>query len=110
MQQSTDNPASPEIRPALDGCDLNRSASLPCLTNQVTQNQFLVTRHDREYAFPLVRGNYAANAGLDLSTSFKDDIDGTTRTDTWDIGADEGHTGTDLLKCKILVWREIEPQ
>jgi len=39
-------------------------------------------------------GHRAGNRGLDLSGSFTGDIDGTTRTVTWDIGADEGVTGT----------------
>ena len=56
------------------------------------------------------KGNYAANAGLDLSASFSNDIDDTVRTDTWDIGADEGVTGTALLNPKVLTWTEIEPQ
>ncbi len=34
-------------------------------------------------------GNYAGNNGLDLSSDFTDDIDGQTRSGTWDIGADE---------------------
>jgi len=44
-----------------------------------------------------------------LSSSFSDDIDGATRADAWDIGADEGVTGTEPLTPKIIAWREIEP-
>ena len=55
-------------------------------------------------------GQYASNAGLDLSADFSRDIDDATRTDTWDMGADEGVTGTILLDPKVLTWREIEPQ
>jgi hypothetical protein len=54
-------------------------------------------------------GHRAGNTGLDLSSSFSDDIDGTTRTDTWDIGANEAVTGTELLTPKILAWEEVEP-
>jgi hypothetical protein len=54
-------------------------------------------------------GHRAGNTGLDLSSSFSDDIDGVTRTDVWDIGADEGVTGTDPLTPKILAWEEVEP-
>jgi len=55
-------------------------------------------------------GQYASNAGLDLSADFSRDIDDAVRTDTWDMGADEGVTGTILLDPKVLTWREIEPQ
>ena len=54
-------------------------------------------------------GHRAGNRGLDLSSSFTEDIDGTTRTDTWDIGADEGVTGTNPLTPKILRWAEVAP-
>ncbi len=56
------------------------------------------------------RGNYAANAGADLSDSFTGDIDGDTRTDTWDIGADEAVTGTELRDPKMYSWHETEPR
>ena len=55
-------------------------------------------------------GHYAGNNGLDLSASFTDDIDGTTRVDAWDIGAHEGVTGTEELDPKIIRWAEVEPQ
>ncbi|MCH7797182.1 MAG: right-handed parallel beta-helix repeat-containing protein [Planctomycetes bacterium] len=55
------------------------------------------------------KGNYAANAGLDLSAFFKDDIDGDVRVVAWDIGADEGVSGTELLKPKVLRWKEQGP-
>jgi len=55
-------------------------------------------------------GHDAWDTGLDLSASFTLDIDGITRTDAWDIGADEAITGNDLLRCKVLTWHEIEPQ
>jgi hypothetical protein len=54
-------------------------------------------------------GHRAGNTGLDLSSVFTDDIDGATRTDAWDLGADEAVTGTELLTPKILVWQEIDP-
>jgi hypothetical protein len=54
-------------------------------------------------------GHRAANSGLDLSGSFTDDIDGATRSDAWDLGADEAVSGTAPLTPKILVWQEIEP-
>ncbi len=73
------------------------------------------------------KGNYAGNAGLDLSAVFTGDIDGTARTrtwdmapakdidgvartDTWDIGADEGVSGTAMLRPKVVTWREVDPQ
>ncbi len=49
-------------------------------------------------------------AGLDLSASFTGDIDGETRTVTWDMGADEAVTGTAKLRPKVVSWRETEPQ
>jgi hypothetical protein len=55
-------------------------------------------------------GHYAGNNGLDLSATFTDDIDGTTRVDAWDIGADEGVTGTEELDPKVIRWAEVEPQ
>jgi hypothetical protein len=54
-------------------------------------------------------GHRAGNTGLDLSSAFSNDIDGDTRSGAWDIGADEGVTGTDPLTPKILAWEEIEP-
>ncbi|MHC4769166.1 MAG: family 16 glycoside hydrolase [Planctomycetota bacterium] len=54
-------------------------------------------------------GHRAGNTGLDLSGSFSDDVDGATRSGVWDIGADEGVSGTATLTPKILVWQEIEP-
>jgi hypothetical protein len=51
----------------------------------------------------------AGNTGLDLSGEFSDDIDGETRADAWDMGADEGVLGTDRLPPKILSWKEVEP-
>jgi hypothetical protein len=54
-------------------------------------------------------GHRAGNTGLDLSSSFSDDIDGATRSGVWDIGADETVTGTAPLTPKILAWQEIEP-
>ena len=55
-------------------------------------------------------GHYAGNNGLDLSSVFTDDIDGTTRVDAWDIGADEGVTGTEELNPKVFSWAEVKPQ
>ncbi|MCH7797809.1 MAG: right-handed parallel beta-helix repeat-containing protein [Planctomycetes bacterium] len=55
------------------------------------------------------KGNYAANAGLDLSAVFTDDIDGDVRVVAWDIGADEGVPGTELLNPKVLRWKEQGP-
>ena len=56
-----------------------------------------------------VSGNRAANTGLDLSSDFADDIDGQTRSGTWDMGADEARTGTDLSTPKVIAWQEIGP-
>jgi hypothetical protein len=53
-------------------------------------------------------GNRAGNSGLDLSSDFTLDIDGSTRTDAWDMGADESRSGTDLATPKVLSWNEIE--
>jgi hypothetical protein len=53
--------------------------------------------------------HHAGNTGLDLSGEFSDDIDGVTRIDGWDIGADEGVSGTNPLPPKILSWKEVEP-
>ena len=52
-------------------------------------------------------GHTAGNRGLDLSIDFTDDIDGATRTGTWDIGADEAIPGTD--KPRIIRWTEVDP-
>lgn len=52
-------------------------------------------------------GNYAVNSGLDLSGSFTADIDGATRTDAWDMGADEARPGTDTPTPKVMAWSEI---
>jgi hypothetical protein len=54
-------------------------------------------------------GHYAGNTGLDLSSVFSNDIDGATRADDWDMGADEGVSGTGAPTPKILAWREVEP-
>ncbi|MHC4716244.1 MAG: right-handed parallel beta-helix repeat-containing protein, partial [Planctomycetota bacterium] len=54
-------------------------------------------------------GHRAGNTGLDLSSSFSDDIDGVARADAWDLGADEGVSGTDPLTPKVLAWEEVEP-
>jgi hypothetical protein len=42
-------------------------------------------------------------AGADLSTTFNDDIDGVTRSGTWDIGADEYVAAASSLSLKYLV-------
>ncbi len=55
-------------------------------------------------------GHYAGNNGLDLSATFTDDIDGATRVDAWDIGADEGVSGTEELDPKVIRWAEVKPQ
>ncbi|MCH8005435.1 MAG: right-handed parallel beta-helix repeat-containing protein [Planctomycetes bacterium] len=52
-------------------------------------------------------GHTAGNRGLDLSIDFTDDIDGATRTGTWDIGADEAILGT--AKPRIVRWEEVDP-
>ena len=54
-------------------------------------------------------GHRAGNTGLDLSSDFADDIDGETRSVTWDMGADEARTGTDLATPKIMAWQEVAP-
>jgi hypothetical protein len=52
-------------------------------------------------------GHNAGNAGLDLSTDFTIDIDGETRIDPWDLGADEAVFGTGTPR--IISWKEVEP-
>ena len=49
----------------------------------------------------LKNGSNAINAGKDLSATFTDDIDGSTRSGTWDIGADES-SGSVPLKPTIV--------
>jgi hypothetical protein len=52
-------------------------------------------------------GHDAGNNGLDLSTDFTTDIDGETRIDPWDLGADEAVFGTGTPR--IISWKEVEP-
>lgn len=52
-----------------------------------TANFTNVTATTEDYH--LVSGSALINAGTDLSGTFTTDIDGATRTGTWDIGADE---------------------
>ncbi|MHC4767455.1 MAG: right-handed parallel beta-helix repeat-containing protein [Planctomycetota bacterium] len=52
-------------------------------------------------------GHSAGNTGLDLSTDFTTDIDGETRIDPWDLGADEAIFGTGTPR--IISWKEVEP-
>jgi photosystem II stability/assembly factor-like uncharacterized protein len=57
-------------------------------------------------------GHMAAGTGLDLSSSFNDDIDGDGRLTPWDIGADDdGSTsvGGSPATPTIISWREIDP-
>lgn len=55
-------------------------------------------------------GHLAGNRGVDLSSDFLGDIDGVTRTESWDIGADEGVSGTLGTSPRLISWQEIEPQ
>ncbi|MHC4216922.1 MAG: right-handed parallel beta-helix repeat-containing protein [Planctomycetota bacterium] len=52
-------------------------------------------------------GHSAGNNGLDLTTDFTTDIDGQTRIDPWDLGADEAIFGTGTPR--IISWKEVEP-
>lgn len=53
-------------------------------------NTSLTFANDAAYDYHLSASDTAAiNAGTDLSSIFTTDIDGVTRTGTWDIGADE---------------------
>jgi hypothetical protein len=52
-------------------------------------------------------GHSAANNGLDLSAEFTTDIDGETRSDPWDIGADEAVFGDSTPT--IISWKEVRP-
>ncbi len=55
-------------------------------------------------------GHRAGNTGTDLSASFTNDVDGATRTPTWDMGADEAVSGTTPTGSpRITSWREVEP-
>jgi hypothetical protein len=55
-------------------------------------------------------GHKAGNSGTDLSASFTDDVDGATRSQAWDMGADEAVSGTTPTGSKrIASWREVEP-
>ena len=54
-------------------------------------------------------GHAAGNRGVDLSSDFPGDIDGITRTGSWDIGADEGVNGTLATGPRVIAWREVEP-
>ncbi|MHC4428030.1 MAG: right-handed parallel beta-helix repeat-containing protein, partial [Planctomycetota bacterium] len=53
-------------------------------------------------------GHAAGNAGIDLSSSFSNDIDNDTRTDAWDIGADEAIPGG-VSGLRIIQWKETDP-
>jgi hypothetical protein len=52
-------------------------------------------------------GNDATNNGLDLSADFTTDIDGQTRIDPWDLGADEAAFGSGTPT--IISWKEVKP-
>jgi len=58
------------------------------LANKTIANQFVSVTAGAEN-FHLKVGADAIDAGTDLSGTFTTDIDGDTRTGTWDIGADE---------------------
>jgi hypothetical protein len=52
-------------------------------------------------------GHKAGNWCTTLSIDFTDDIDGETRSETFDMGADEAITG--IATHNILTWQEVEP-
>jgi len=52
-------------------------------------------------------GHRAGNWCTTLSIDFTDDIDGETRSETFDMGADEAITG--IATHNILTWQEVEP-
>jgi hypothetical protein len=52
-------------------------------------------------------GNDSTNNGLDLSADFTTDIDGQTRIDPWDLGADEAAFGSGTPT--IISWKEVKP-
>ncbi len=56
-------------------------------------------------------GHNAGGTGLDLSSSFIDDIDGQTRLPPWDMGADDDQTATvpGASSPRIIGWREVPP-
>jgi photosystem II stability/assembly factor-like uncharacterized protein len=59
-----------------------------------------------------VSGHNAGGAGLDLSSSFTNDIDGDSRLTPWDIGADDdGSSGSGGAPAtpRIIGWREVAP-
>ncbi len=66
------------------------------LINKVVANQFVDTTVGLE-DLHLKAGSDALDTGLDLSSSFWDDIDGQSRLSlTWDIGADESGAPTEV--------------
>ncbi|MFO7709640.1 MAG: C25 family cysteine peptidase [Desulfobacterales bacterium] len=69
------------------------------LTNQSALYQFVSISGTID--LHLKNGSSAINAGKDLSATFTDDIDGGTRSGTWDIGADES-SGKEPLKPLIV--------
>lgn len=71
--------------------NLSSDATAPgtgSLTNKLASNQFVSLVSGSE-DLHLKTGADAIDAGTDLSATFTDDIDGDTRSGTWDIGADE---------------------
>ncbi|MHC4101402.1 MAG: YCF48-related protein [Planctomycetota bacterium] len=57
-------------------------------------------------------GHMAGGSGLDLSSSFTDDIDGDSRLTPWDIGADDdgsASSGGGSATPRIVSWREVAP-
>jgi hypothetical protein len=57
-------------------------------------------------------GHQAGATGLDLSSSFSEDIDGDSRLTPWDIGADDdgvSSSGPPATTPRIISWREIAP-
>ncbi len=72
------------------------------LISKTTANQFVnitVTTEDLH----LKAGADCIDAGVDLSTTFPDDIDGVTRSGTWDIGADEYVAATTSYGQVIII-------
>ena len=72
------------------------------LQNLSSSNQFVNTTDGSE-DLHLKSGADLIDAGTDLSSYFTDDIDGDTRSGTWDIGADEYVSAAVPTKVQVII-------
>jgi len=72
------------------------------LQNLSSSNQFVDTTDGSE-DLHLKSGADLIDAGTDLSSYFTDDIDGDTRSGTWDIGADEYVSAAAPTKVQVII-------